>query len=326
MPEPPPLVNNPELYFKTNEADMVIDSEAIDLADLPGNPPGAEKLMAAAALGKTGKRAPVDGAMRDGKLVILDGKSTAAAAAKNGMHIAVKVVENSPEQWFSSKEKMVKKVPLHSAQKSYEEHAAAAKENMDGSEDSFLAVLDLGKGLSRAVGAVVPSYSQALELAKNGSQKPMVIVGPVKTSDSASRKVSAKYNGDFSRLTDVIRATIVVPKYAQIGPAMAAMKAELSQRGWSIVEGSGENKFVTPTSAGYRDVSMLIKAPNGQVAEIQVNTSSMWYAKSTDGHTLYEQSRLLDLKQDRTPEENAELDRLLKAQSDLYGQAWEKSN
>lgn len=326
LPEPPgPLPNNPELYFNTQDADMVIDSEAVNLSDLPGNPPGAEKLMAAAALGKLPKRAPVDGAMRDGKIAILDGKSTATVANKNGMHIAVKLVENDPEQWFAQKEKMLVKQKFNSSQRSYDEHAQAAKENMDGSDDSFQAVLDLGKGLSRAIGAQVPTYAQALELAQNGHQKPMVLVGPIKTAESAARKVGAKYNGDYSRLTDVIRATVLVPKYHQVGPAMSAMKAELEQHGWSIVEGSGENKFVTPTSAGYRDVSMLIKSPNGQIAEIQVNTTAMWHAKETDGHKLYEQSRLLEHKENRTPEENAELERLLRAQSDLYGNAWERS-
>ena len=232
------------------------------------------------------------------------------------------------ESGFEEVKKKVKDIPpIRSAQKSYEEHFAAAKENMDESEDSFRAVLDLGQGLKEALSGEMPDFEGAIEDTADGEvEQPLVILGPIKTRDSATRKVFDKYNGDFSRLTDVVRGTVVVSRYEEIGPAVAALQKEAEDAGWTVENGSAENKFITPTPAGYRDVSLLLRAPNGQVAEMQVNTAAMWHAKETKGHHMYEEWRKIAQKPGgpANAEERARAAELERQQAELYSSAWQK--
>lgn len=69
-------------------------------------------------------------------------------------------------------------------------------------------------------------------------------------------------------------------------------------------------------------------APNGQVAEMQVNTTAMWHAKETEGHKLYEAWRVIDAKVKRGEASNWELVKKAKletVQQELYGNAWKQS-
>ena len=91
-----------------------------------------------------------------------------------------------------------------------------------------------------------------------------------------------------------------------------------------------DNKFERPTPAGYRDTSFSMKAPDGQVAELQINTKAMIAAKELKGHTWYEEYRELNegIKAGEvpdTPENRNRIGELEKLQTDLYADAWSKS-
>jgi uncharacterized Zn-binding protein involved in type VI secretion len=135
-----------------------------------------------------------------------------------------------------------------------------------------------------------------------------VAKAPIKSEARALEKINNDYDGDASRIKDLARNTIVVPK--ERIPEATAM---LRERGVAIKE-------ITPTreSLGYSGVNGTMKTSSGLTGEIQVNSPEMIYAKESPanarailgedtynaiadrvgvsggrGHALYEQYRSL---------------------------------
>lgn len=227
--------------------------------------------------------------------------------------------------WFKQEEiesvKTVHTTPYRDEPSAY----SAANEVLDRSEDSYQAVLDLGEGLSKDIGAKVVSFDEALQDAASSDQ-PMVLIAPPKGKDRAREKVRDKYKGDWSRLTDIARATVIVPKVDDIKGVVDQLRSEASERGWKIRERSAVNRFVKPTAAGYRDVNILLEAPNGVLAELQINFGQMWIAKETDGHKLYEQWRTIAEKSQHSDDDRTTMKSLETRMSQLYSAAWNGVN
>ncbi len=262
---PPPLPNDPKMYFNMNKAHMVVDAHFLtsEKEFEQESAENAAKLMGLAAVGNAGKRDPIKVTMKNGVLTIVDGNATTNAAKANNCHVAVEIVPSDPSNWFKPEELKTKETPKPlSAQASYDEHAKAANENMDESEDSFRSVLDFGRGLSAAMSGQLLDYERSLEVAAQNDFDPIVVFGPIKTAESAERKVKAKYKGDYKQLGDVVRGSVIVDRLDKIGPTMAVLRREAEERGWKVAPGSGENKFENPTPAGYMDASLSLLAPN----------------------------------------------------------------
>jgi hypothetical protein len=199
--------------------------------------------------------------------------------------------------------------------------------------EGFQAVLDLGQGVSRALGARV---STSREAAADPSQS-HVVIGSMKKREVAETKVAAKYGGDYSRLGDVIRGTVVVPSLDDLPGAVAHIQAEAEARGWKLR--APENRFLAvegdpvhtgPTPAGYRDFSVMLESPSGVQAELQVNTHAMFAAKQGEGHRLYEQERgvmreAAIANRELTSEEKAKVAGFQAQQRALYTQAFSDS-
>lgn len=213
--------------------------------------------------------------------------------------------------------------PIHrNAQDTQEELYEAAKKNMDGSADSFPEVLKAS--LEQKLDFEELTFGQALDKSGKNSPLPFLLVAPLKGMERASEKVAAKYKGDWARLTDVVRGTVSVPKARQVRTVVSALRSGLRAHGWSIEPKSLEDKYASPTPAGYRDVAMLLRAPNGQLCELQVNTHSMWYAKESKGHKMYEEyRRLSESSVELSAEQKARKLSLEDGMKDLYRSAYE---
>jgi hypothetical protein len=132
---------------------------------------------------------------------------------------------------------------------------------------------------------------------------------PIKTEESALRKILADYGGNAARIKDLARNTIIVDQ-----GDVAAVAARLKALGADVKVISGATDPL-----GYSGVNASFKTASGITAEIQVNTAKMIYAKESvakareilgsavydaiakevgvvggRGHTLYEQYRVLD--------------------------------
>jgi hypothetical protein len=140
----------------------------------------------------------------------------------------------------------------------------------------------------------------------------------------AAEKVVAKYRGDYGKLWDVVRATIVVDAVDQVPAAIAALKARAKV---VEVENTLDPKGPPKVAEGYRDANVILEI-DGLRAEVQINIPYMLAAKEGQGHVLYEQQRTLAERymaenRDPTPAEFAEIQRLREAQLEVYSSAWE---
>jgi len=236
------------------------------------------------------------------------------------------------------------------------------KQNFNGADDLFKAAtedFDPFKGLldqaAQGLGGKTVDIKKAEKDAGKGISKPMLVMGPMKKMERAKQKVDTKYDGDWNRLQDVLRATMVVPTLADMPAAMDSIREQAEKAGWSIQK--AENRYldpppphnVGPTGQGYRDAAVALVSPNGVVSELQLNTAAMFHAKQTEGHHLYEEWRNIEatVKARKktgpyeraaggpaaasaqalgpTPEERKQMADLEMAQKKLYQGAWEKS-
>lgn len=194
---------------------------------------------------------------------------------------------------------------------------------------SFDVGLNTGQGVDKAIGANVARPTNAEEFKKAiDSEGPTVIIAGLKGEKRAEEKVNGKYGGDWSRLTDVIRATVAVSSKSEIPGAVDAVRKEMADHGWKIAE-KPDNRITNPTPGGYRDLNLLFRSENGHLAEIQINTKAMIRAKEGDGHKLYEDYRRIDesiksSNREPTAEEKDKLRTLSARMSSLYNDAWAK--
>jgi hypothetical protein len=159
-----------------------------------------------------------------------------------------------------------------------------------------------------------------------GDEKGYLFMGPLKGEDRAKEKVNGDYNGDWSQVKDMVRATIAVPMVSQIPKVLAQLKAagmELAQK--------PKNNLIKPLPGGYRDINLIVKTPSGLLAELQIHIKPMTLAKEK-GHKHYEDSRSVEAKYagtdiagDKSKWEHADAEKhqaAMKEQEKIYGSAW----
>lgn len=196
---------------------------------------------------------------------------------------------------------------------------------------SFTNALNHGQGVDKAIGGTslypdsIEAFHTAIDTAVE-TKKPVVIIGHLKSEKRAAEKVEAKYAGDWSRLRDVVRATVAVPSAETIPQTIEAIRTHMAKSGWSLAE-TPDNRMENPLDTAYRDIMTLWKGPNGHVAELQINTLRMIKAKEGRGHKIYEKYRVVAesitrAKRQATPEEVAQLSAMRDEMKRLYQSAW----
>jgi hypothetical protein len=146
------------------------------------------------------------------------------------------------------------------------------------------------------------------------------MLADLKGTKRAFDKVRDDYAGDASQIKDLVRGTIEVRTLEQ---AQAVIE-RLGQR-FAILPKGQRNLLradVEPVD-GYRDAKFNVMI-DGHVAEIQVNVPAMMAAKK-DAHAAYEARSKIErasAKRERTPAEQAEIDRLNAEMKAVYDSAW----
>lgn len=165
------------------------------------------------------------------------------------------------------------------------------------------------------------------------------IVSPVnfKSEYSMRRKITDEFGGDATQLKDPVRNTVVVA-YKDLDSVVADLRKD--PRFIKVKVQEGADYF------GYKGVITNLQTQNGLIAEMQVNTPGMIYAKVSKntalklidektydmiakktglpgglGHKYYEKIRVLSAKERKlsiTPTELKELNRLKKESADYY--------
>jgi hypothetical protein len=161
-------------------------------------------------------------------------------------------------------------------------------------------------GKAKEAGAEVDSIAQKIAKENKGVVTPMNYKG----YDSMMRKVNTELNGNVNEVKDAARTTIIVDEN-KIGSVLSALKKDANV---VRIKNQTADKF-----DGYSGNIVNLVTANGTVAEIQVNTAKMIFAKekpddarrilgdgvwnkiSNDtgmegglGHSYYEQMRVLN--------------------------------
>uniref|UniRef100_A0A7S4RF89 Kinesin light chain n=1 Tax=Ditylum brightwellii TaxID=49249 RepID=A0A7S4RF89_9STRA len=100
-------------------------------------------------------------------------------------------------------------------------------------------------------------------------------VGPLKSRERCEEKVANEYDGDYSRLVDMVRASIVVANEDQLILAAEALQ------GLDIVR--LKNRFKEPLFTGYCDALYNIKI-DGIICEVQLHVSAIVAYKEESHH------------------------------------------
>ena len=101
---------------------------------------------------------------------------------------------------------------------------------------------------------------------------------PLKNVERAIQKVHDKYRDDASKLTDIARNTVVSDNPKMFQHHVDSLKSYKGTKEFEFREASSD-------PLGYSGANFKIKTPNGHIAEIQVNTPEMIYAKEPEETT-----------------------------------------
>ena len=185
--------------------------------------------------------------------------------------------------------------------------------------------LNRGKGLDSVIKAKVVRGDNGdfnIDYDKPG---PVILIGPMKTQERCKEKVNADFDGDWSQLGDIVRASVAVDSMKDIHATMAALR----KSGLKLAR-KPKDRFTNPTEAGYRDMLMNVTYPNGHVGELQLHLKPVLKAKDA-GHKYYEETRSVEAKAKKegrktmTPEETEIVNAANAKMRKLYSDAWDKA-
>ena len=137
-----------------------------------------------------------------------------------------------------------------------------------------------------AAEAVKPQFDAVVEAAAV-QVKGVALLAPVKGEGRALEKCINDYDGDVSRLKDLVRGTILVNTAAD---AQAALTLLVNQGGIEVKRNWLPEEAKVP-SPFYRDILVYLEV-QGMKCELQINTEAMAAAKCV-GHKYYEKQRSL---------------------------------
>lgn len=319
-----------EKYGKKIKVKEVPLSKITPVRARPEGVANARPFMVKAGRGEGGKRDPIT-LIPDGKggYEVFDGNSTFAIASQEGW-------SKIPAMIVKSREEAEVIEARAKAMKARAKATTGALAGMFTPEHRGepLQTFSSFEEMYTTAQTVQGDFEELL--AATGTE---IKMGPIKKKDTALRKAARKYSGNYNRVRDVVRATVVVDDLDAMPDAVAAVIRTAQARGWTVR--GAEDRFldppppppdaVGPTGAGYRDVKLALVSPDGIATELQVNTRPMLEAKEGRGHALYEKQREIEGRitargGEGTLAELQEIQRLQDEAKVLYATAREKSN
>lgn len=207
----------------------------------------------------------------------------------------------------------------HAAFKNWEEAEAKATQ----ARDEFYSILKgLGKKLSFEEPKIGPDQMDE-EMLKN--DKRFLFMGPIKKQDKSTKKVMNDYGGDWGGLKDVVRATVAVKTVGDVHNLLAGLK----ESGVQMLQRPKDN-MTHGTGDGYRDINMILAAPNGMPVELQVQVKAITRAKS-EGHEFYNENIAIEQRNKGTQfsewseKDRQEFAKNRASQKKIYGRAWSEA-
>jgi hypothetical protein len=178
--------------------------------------------------------------------------------------------------------------------------------------------LDQGKGVCSQLGIeTMPGGPDDADMDKPGG---MLFIANLKGKARAAEKVRDDYNGDWSQLRDVTRASIALDSMEGLQKTLDVLKKsglELAMK--------PKDRFAKPLPVGYRDLLLNIKFPNGVIGELQMHLKPMLKGKA-DGHKPYEVMRTIEgtPEKDWTAEQRSAYKEAFDQSVEIYEKAWQE--
>ncbi|WP_299492663.1 RelA/SpoT domain-containing protein [uncultured Shewanella sp.] len=147
------------------------------------------------------------------------------------------------------------------------------------------------------------------------------IFAPLKTAQRADEKIQNKFDGDSSKITDLVRGSLVADNVNGLVRAYEALTAQVE-----VVR--IKNRFAAPKDSGYRDLNLLVKLPHSNmICEVQLHLSQIAQIKSGAEHETYQKIQSIQAKakhnqRDLSEIELAQVTRLRQESFKLYQRAW----
>jgi hypothetical protein len=199
-----------------------------------------------------------------------------------------------------------------------------AYQKANGAQELIRSSLDHGKGLDKAIGAVAYEARDNNWHTQLPPSGPAIVFAPIKSRGRAVEKVTNKFDGDWSRLSDLVRASILVDRYEEIPGVLAAMRAEMKKNSITFAE-APENRIARPLD-GYEDIALKLRLPDETVVEVLIISKPVALVKQGEGHVIFERMReIREKKEPPTAEELAELTRLKADSERVYRPATDAS-
>lgn len=153
-----------------------------------------------------------------------------------------------------------------------------------------------------------------------GGAKPAI--PDAKSMERAAEKVSKDYGGDWTKITDIARGSVVATTVDGLSTAYETFTGMVDVK-------KVKNRFKDTKEDGYRDLNVVVQVPGTDVlGEVQFHVEQIQDVKMGVGHDLYEEAQKItrkaaDEKRALTPEEAAELQKVNAKSKAAYDEAWQ---
>ena len=332
---PESLPEEHERYFNTKGSTHVpiqkLHSTKTDKENEQGGSTGPKRMLAAYH-GVLGKRDPITvmpHASKEGHYEVVDGNGTYTSAKKLGWKglptkvvsrdegLALKAKDVASELFSSDEIASLNRDARQPVGSNDKEKLYAMSQESHKEMTSKMDGLAKDLGFEKADGPL----SSVKDWNKPGS---LVFVAPIKDEKRAAEKVATDYQGDWSKLLDVVRASVAVDSIKDVKKTLDHLK----KQGLELVR-PPKNRFLNPTTEGYRDLMVNFKFSSGSIGELQLHAKPMLKAKN-EGHKHYQVTRTLQGKYNSeepgeswSAEDHTDFYKASKAMKELYGQAWQ---
>jgi hypothetical protein len=269
----PGLPDKPDNYFNTEKADMLAPIDMLRSIKSPeDNIQSSESAvgrMREALQGSADKRDPITvRQLPDGSYEVVDGNATLTAAQRLGWKQLPIKVDNELNDYTPDQIK------------------------------GAFAVADRAKAIDKDFQGSMGEIAKSLGL--------NYMAGPVKSGKRILQKGVTDYAGDFNRVKDAVRGTIMLGNPDNFQDVVSRIGSQ-----YEIMR--IKNGYET-ASNGYKDVKVNVRLPDGSISELILATPEMIRAKEVlGGHQLYEEARVTV--------DRARLDELEQQMNRLYADA-----
>ena len=131
-----------------------------------------------------------------------------------------------------------------------------------------------------------PDFDATIEKLAN-KHGALSVITPLKNKDRAQEKANNLYEGDITRVDDILRASIIVTKNDKVATVFNDAMTE-----FDVIRAVNKCIEKQHSSDGYFDARIYINL-NGFTAELQIHSKSMQAAKEK-AHGLYEEKQKIN--------------------------------